>query len=88
MLRREHGEEPTKTNSWISSETSLSQSTVSEYLGVLQDLQVVRRRTNKKGRVVFELADENKSLLSAVLTSYDGNFASRATDNYVSLWEF
>jgi predicted transcriptional regulator len=88
MLRKEHGEEPTKTNSWISSEASLSQSTVSEYLGVLQGLQVVRRITNKEGRIVFEIADENKSLLSAVLASYDGNFASRATDNYISLWEF
>ncbi len=88
MLRGEHGEEPMKTNSWISGEARLSQSTVSEYLGALQDLQVVRRMTNKEGRAAFEIADEDKSLLSTVLASYEGNFASRATDNYVDLWEF
>ena len=69
-------------------EARLSQSTVSEYLGALQDLQVVRRMTNKEGRAAFEIADEDKSLLSTVLASYEGNFASRATDNYVDLWEF
>jgi len=88
MLRGEHKEEPPKTNSWISSESRLSQSTVSEYLGVLQDLQVVRRRTNKEGRAIFEIVDEDESLLSTILATYDGSFASRATDNYVSLWEF
>ena len=88
MLRGEHGEEPTKTNSWISSEARLSQSTVSEYLGVLQDLQVVRRMTNKEGRVLFDIVVEDKSLLTTVLAFYDGNFVSRATDSYVSLWEF
>jgi predicted transcriptional regulator len=88
ILRKEHGEEPAKTNGWISGEACLSQSTVSEYLGILQDLQLVRRRTNKEGRAVFEIVDEDKSLLSTVLASYDGNLASRATDNYVSLWEF
>jgi predicted transcriptional regulator len=87
MLRGERLE-TSETNSWISGEAHLSQSTVSEYLGVLQDLQVVRRRTNKEGRPVFEIVGEDRSLLSTILASYDGNFASRATDNYVSLWEF
>jgi len=88
MLSREDGDEPMKTNSWISGKACLSQSTVSEYLTMLQILQVVRRKSNKEGRAVFEIEDGDRGLLSIVLASYDGSLASRATDNYVSLWEF
>jgi len=88
MLRGGYLKEPAKTNRWISGEAHLSQSTVSEYLGVLLDLQVVGKKTNTEGHAVFEIVAEDKSLLSTILTSYDGSFASRATDNYVSLWEF
>jgi len=81
------GQELTLSNAKISSLAHLSQSTVSEYLTILRNLQLVRRLVTSEGRAVFDISEEDRSLLSTILASYDGNFLSRTTENYLSLWE-
>jgi predicted transcriptional regulator len=88
MLTEHDVKEPPQTNSWISNTARLSQSTVSEYLGVLRDLQLVRKIGAKDGHPTFEIVSEERGLLSTILALYDKNFISEATDNYINLWEF
>jgi len=76
------------SNDKISSFAHLSQSTVSEYLTLLRDLQLVKRVITREGRVVFEISQEARERLSTILGSYDENVLSRTTDRYLSLWEF
>ena len=88
ILREEHEGELAMSNGKISSFAHLSQSTVSEYLALLRELQLVKRVVTREGRTVFEISEEDRKRLSTILASYDGNFLSRTTDNYLSLWEF
>ena len=88
ILSEEHEGVHYLSNGMISSFAHLSQSTVSEYLTVLRDLQLVKRVISREGHSVFEISEEDRRRLSAILALYDGNLLSRATDNYLSLWEF
>jgi DNA-binding transcriptional ArsR family regulator len=88
MLREPQSEEPRLSNSRISAIAQLSQSTVSEYLAMLRDLQLVRKLINRDGHITFEIPEGDRQRLSTILALYDGSFLSKATDSYVSLWEF
>ena len=88
LLRESNRSRGRMTNGGISRITSLSQSTVSEYLSLFRDLQVVKKVTTKGGSIVFEIADADRERLSSILGSLERNFLSKATDNYVSLWDF
>jgi DNA-binding transcriptional ArsR family regulator len=88
MLTEHGGKGRPQTNSSISSTARLAQSTVSEYLGVLSDLLLIRKMDTNDGHPTFEILTEERSLLSTILVLYDRNFISEATDNYINLWEF
>jgi DNA-binding transcriptional ArsR family regulator len=88
MLREPQSEEPRLSNSRISAIAQLSQSTVSEYLAMLRDLQLVRKLISRDGHITFEIPEGDRQRLSTILALYDGSFLSKATDSYVSLWEF
>jgi DNA-binding transcriptional ArsR family regulator len=88
LLRENDGSEGRMTNGGISRITSLSQSTVSEYLTMFRDLQMVKKVATKEGNMVFEIADSDRERLSSILSSRESTFLSKATDNYVSLWDF
>jgi predicted transcriptional regulator len=88
LLKTARGGSPSLTNNEISKITRLSQSTVSEYLSELRDLQLTTRIVTKEGRAAFEIAEADKDWLSSILSSFARNFLSRTTDNYISLWDF
>jgi predicted transcriptional regulator len=88
LLRANRGGNQGWSNGEISRITRLSQATVSEYLTEFRDLQLARKNTTKEGRMVSEIADADKGRISSILNSLESNFVSRATNSYISLWDF
>ena len=75
-------------NEELSRRTGLSESSESEHVGALRELNLLRKVPAREGGWVLEVNPDEVGRLSAALSDFERNILSVVTDNYVDLWNF
>ena len=77
---------PGLSNRQISELTGLAKSTISEHLGRLTQLGIVRGSQTRDAETLYELDDPARVRL--LISSQNPNLIRKATDRFIDLWEF
>jgi predicted transcriptional regulator len=72
-------------NRALSEQTKLAKSTVSEHMEALRRADVLRRKVDLDGSVSYEI--ENKEEIARVISAFQTNLLSIATDRFIDLWD-
>jgi predicted transcriptional regulator len=85
---KEHDKRCGLTNEELSTAARLSQSTVSEYMSSFRSLGVVRKVLTSEGRWTLKIEERQRRHLSAILSDFEKNLFTVATDSFIDLWDF